>query len=104
MNIFVNPMFIFISAFMAFVLQAMVNLWFDVPLLTGTSSDTENLNILQSHPRCGLTSRGREECWWGCRRKKGIFGSQYFPVILTLIELNNKLNKIDLLKSRARSK
>ena len=78
MAILVTPTVIFTSAFTAFVLQviiSMMNLWSDVPLLTNvTSTETEteaaitrNLNILQSHPRCGLTfDKGREECWWGC--------------------------------------
>ena len=67
MAIWLNPAFILITAFMAFVSQVMRNYWFDVPLLTdGTSTETEtaitrNLDMLQSHPRCGLTSGGREE-------------------------------------------
>ena len=91
----VTPTVIFTSAFTAFVIQviiSMMNLWSDVPLLTNvTSTDTEteaaitrNLNILQSHPRCGLTfDKGREECWWGCDRKwvDGIFPGYYFMVI-----------------------
>ena len=71
MAIWLNPVFIITTAFMAFVTQVMWNNWFDVPLLTdgtSTETETENLNLLQSHPRCGLTSGGREECWWGCDR------------------------------------
>ena len=76
MSILLNPVFILTTALMTFVVQVMRNYWFDVPLLTdGTSTEIEmdtiisrNLNILQSHPRCGLTSGGREECWWGCER------------------------------------
>ena len=76
MSILLNPVFILTTALMTFVVQVMRNYWFDVPLLTdGTSTKIEmdtiisrNLNILQSHPRCGLTSGGREECWWGCER------------------------------------
>ena len=90
---------IFTSAFTAFVMQviiSMMNLWSDVPLLTNvTSTDTEteaaitrNLNILQSHPRCGLTfDKGREECWWGCDRKTGSFGNIYFTVIFMSVSL-----------------
>ena len=89
MTILLTPTFILASAFMAFVLQVMRNLWFDVPLLTNVSStETEaaitrrNLNILQSHPRCGLTfDKGREECWWGCDRKTNSFGTYYLTVI-----------------------
>ena len=75
MAIWLNPAFILTTAFMAFVTQVLKIYWFDVPLLTdGSSTETEtpatrNLNMLQSHPRCGLTSGGREECWWGCDRK-----------------------------------
>ena len=87
MTLLINPAFILASAFMAFVLQVMRNFWFDVPLLMDRSSTetevaiTRNLNILQSHPRCGLTfDKGREECWWGCDRKQvGFYG--YFTVI-----------------------
>ena len=86
MAIWLNPAFILITAFMAFVSQVMRNYWFDVPLVTdGTSTETENLNLLQSHPRCGLTSGGREECWWGCDRKT-VAGGFYFMVIF-IIEL-----------------
>ena len=87
MSIFLNPAFILTTAFMTFVMQMMRNFWFDVPQLTdGTSSETEtaiarNLNILQSHPSCGLTSGGREECWWGCDRKTGTDGHTYVTVI-----------------------
>ena len=93
MSIFLNPIFILTTAFMAFVAQVMWNNWFDVPLLTdGTSTETEtavtrNLNLLQSHPRCGLTSGGREECWWGCDRKSDGYGSYYFRVILNNLQL-----------------
>ena len=92
MTLLLNPTFILTSAFMAFVLQVMRNFWFDVPLLTNvTSTETEteavitrNLNILQSHPRCGLTfDKGREECWWGCDRKTGTDGLIYFTVIFS---------------------
>ena len=93
MAILVTPTVIFTSAFTAFVIQviiSMMNIWSDVPLLTNvTSTDTEteaaitrNLNILQSHPRCGLTfDKGREECWWGCDRKTDIDGYVYLTVI-----------------------
>ena len=86
MAIWLNPVFIMTAAFMAFVTQVLRNNWFDVPLLTdgtSTETETENLNLLQSHPRCGLTSGGREECWWGCDRQSA---GEYFTVIF-MIEL-----------------
>ena len=94
MTILLTPTFILASAFMAFVLQVMRNLWFDVPLLTNvTSTETEaaitrNLNILQSHPRCGLTfDKGREECWWGCDRKWiSVFPSGYYFTVIFIFE------------------
>ena len=88
MSIFLNPTFILMTAFMAFVMQVVRNFLFDVPLLTdGTSTETEtaitrNLDMLQSHPRCGLTSGGREECWWGCDRTR--VGWLYFTVIFII--------------------
>ena len=90
MAVWLNPAFILITAFMAFVSQVMRNYWFDVPLVTDrTSTETEtetavtrNLNLLQSHPRCGLTSGGREECGWGCDRKTNKLG--YLTVIFIL--------------------
>ena len=92
MNIFLNPAFVMITAAILMqVLQVMRNLWFDVPLLTdgtSTETETENLNLLQSHPRCGLTSGGREECWWGCDRQSNGF---YFTVIF-VIELQLSLS------------
>ena len=76
MNIFLNPAFVMITAAILMqVLQVMRNLWFDVPLLTVT------IDLLQSHPRCGLTSGGREECWWGCDRKPGFFGYQLTVIL-----------------------
>ena len=86
MSIFTTPTFILTSAFVAFLVQVifnMVNIWSDVPLLADGTSEaaiTRNLNILQSHPRCGLTSGGREECWWNCSRK----GFQPFSVYITV--------------------
>ena len=94
MSIFLNPAFILTTAFMAFVMQEIINYWFDVPLLTdGTATETEtavtrNLNLLQSHPRCGLTSGGREECWWGCDRQSA---GGYITVIF-IIELQLSLS------------
>ena len=97
MAILVTPTVIFTSAFTAFVMQviiSMMNLWSDVPLLTNvTSTDTEteaaitrNLNILQSHPRCGLTfDKGREECWWGCDTK-WVGGSRYYLTVIFIFE------------------
>ena len=93
MSIFLNPTFILMTAFMAFVMQVVRNFLFDVPLLTdGTSTETEtetaitrNLNILESHPRCGLTSGGREECWWGCDRK---YVSGFYITVIFIIELS----------------
>ena len=88
----VTPTVIFTSAFTAFVMQviiSMMNLWSDVPLLTNvTSTETENLNILQSHPRCGLTfDKGREECWWGCDRKITQFGrGGYMLTVIFIFE------------------
>ena len=99
MTLLLNPTFLLGSAFMAFVLQVMMNFWFDVPLLTNvTSTETEteaaitrNLNILQSHPRCGLTfDKGREECWWGCDRKQGTEGfGQLYLTVRYLTELDS---------------
>ena len=94
MTLLLNPTLILTTALVTFVMQALWNFWFDVPLLTdGTSTETEtaiarNLNILQSHPRCGLTSGGREECWWGCDRQ---YRGGYFTVIF-IIELQLSLS------------
>ena len=117
MAILVTPTVIFTSAFTAFVMQviiSMMNLWSDVPLLTNvTSTDTEteaaitrNLNILQSHPRCGLTfDKGREECWWGCDRKLASdFGYYIFTVIITIITESLSLSLIIDIHNNCQSK
>ena len=91
MAIWLNPVFILTTAFMAFVTQVMRNYWFDVPPLPdGTSTETETKtavtrinNVLESHPRCGLTSGGREECWWGCDRKTTSLGLMLTVILLT---------------------
>ena len=72
MNILADPTVIITFAFLAFVIQVIFEvgqIW--VPLLEGDSNNadsaiTRNLNVLQSHPQCGITSGGRDECWWGC--------------------------------------
>ena len=102
MTIFLNPTFILLTAFMTFVMQVIMNFRFDVPLLTdGNSTETEtetgtainrNLNWLQSHPRCGLTSGGREECWWGCDRKTTSLGLMLTVILLT--ERGGKVSKL----------
>ena len=78
MSIFTNPILILGSALTAFLthlfLQSLI--FSDVPMLT----DNNNLNILQSHPRCGITTGGREECWWNCSRKRTRFGAYVFTV------------------------
>ena len=117
MNIFLSPAFVIMTAgILLQLMQVIMNLWSEYPLLTdetsteimdfwsnfplltaGTSTESEtetavtrNINnVLQSHPRCGLTSGGREECWWGCDRKTGI-GGLYFTVIF-VIELQLSL-------------
>ena len=91
MSIFLNPIFILTTAFMAFVAQVIWNNWFVVPLLTDgttteTETETENLNLLQSHPRCGLTSGGREECWWGCDRKTVFSGTRLISGIFFTVK------------------
>ena len=101
MTIFLNPTFILLTAFMTFVMQVIMNFRFDVPLLTdGTSTETgietgavinRNLNWLQSHPRCGLTSGGREECWWGCDRK--YLGGRIIFMVIFIIELQLSLSQ-----------
>ena len=99
MAIWLNPAFILTTAFMAFVLQVMRNFWFDVPLLTNVTSSeneteteaaiTRNLNILQSHPRCGLKfDKGREECWWGCDKKLNNYGELSFLMVIFIFELS----------------
>ena len=100
MAIWLNPAFILTTGLIAFVTQVLRNYWFDVPLLTdGTSTETEtavarNLNLLQSHPRCGLTSGGREECWWGCDRKNTLYGFMF--KVKFMIDYKKKLYRIKL--------
>ena len=81
MNILVD---IITSAFLAIVMQYIGQNW--VPLLEGNSDNadsaiTRNLNVLQSHPQCGITSGGREECWWGCTTQNGYFTVIHFKSI-----------------------
>ena len=87
MSIFTNPTVIFASAFVAFVTQMFFEIIIisNVPKLEEDKTQTEsaitrNINILQSHPRCGLTSGGREECWWNCSGKTDLFGDNVYVV------------------------
>ena len=74
-TIFMNPIFILTTAFIAFVMQMIFNIssWTNVQILEYRTDSEKpvitNPNILQSHPSCGVTSGGREECWWGCDKK-----------------------------------
>ena len=116
MNIFLSPAFVIMTAgILLQLMQVIMNLWSEYPLLTdetsteimnfwskfplltaGTSSESEtetavtrNINnVLQSHPRCGLTSGGREGRWWGGDRQSNGF---YFTVIF-VIELQLSLS------------
>ena len=80
MSIFINPTFLMGSAFLAFVMQVFFDLAVNissVPMLeednTKTVITTRNLNILQSHPMCGVTfDKGREECWWNCSKETSV--------------------------------
>ena len=79
MSVFTSPVLILGSAVMAFMTQLFLQLiiFSEVPMLP----DNNNLNILQSHPRCGITTGGREECWWDCSRKLVNLGRYIFMVI-----------------------
>ena len=82
MSILTNPMVLLASAFVAFVTKLLLNMVIistNVPLL-----EDQSLNVLQSHPRCGITSGGREECWWKCERKIGNDNFGYFKVIFII--------------------
>ena len=71
MSIFTNPTVIIVSALLAFVAQMVLDLVSNpnVPMLEADQSETIfNSNVLQNHPRCGIISGGREECWWNCTR------------------------------------
>ena len=85
MSIWTNPYLLVTSGLIAFIMQflfELTNITNNVPLLMDRNTEnkkvnTRNLNILQSHPNCGVASGGREECWWNCSRKGG-----YFTVII----------------------
>ena len=73
MSIWTNPYLLFTSGLIAFLMQ----FFFEIsnisklPLLKNDNINTKtaitrNLNFLQSHPDCGITSGGRKECWWNC--------------------------------------
>ena len=82
MAVLPNTTLILASAFIAFVVQVLfsvLNIWSNVPLLEANQTNT-NLNILQSHPMCGITSGGREECWWTCEKELDNEDFTYFLV------------------------
>ena len=80
MSIFTNPTVIIVSALLAFVAQMVLDLVsnLNVPMLEAEQSETIS-NVLQNHPRCGITSGGREECWWNCTRTttSDIYNNRY---------------------------
>ena len=95
MSIFINPTFLMGSGaglLLAFLIQGLfdlVNISSNVPLLEEQSSriaTTRNLKILQSHPKCGVTSGGREECWWNCSKEITDGNSIFFEVVLMIVQ------------------
>ena len=91
MSIFTNLTVILASAFVAFVTQMFFEMIIisNVPKLEDDNTQTEtavtrNLNILQSHPRCGITSGGREECWWNCSQLNIVGGNNVYVVIFVI--------------------
>ena len=102
MTIFLNPIFILTTAFIAFVMQMIFNIsnWTNVQILEDRKDSEKplirNPNILQSHPSCGVTSGGREECWWGCDRKTNEYGTLYLTVVLMIENYKLRSNKVTL--------
>ena len=96
MSIFINPTFLMGSGaglLLAFLIQGLfdlVNISSNVPLLLKEQSSriatTRNLKILQSHPKCGVTSGGREECWWNCSKEITDGNSIFFEVVLMIVQ------------------
>ena len=91
MAVLANTTFILTSTFFAFVVQVLlnvVNIWTSVPLLETNQTTDNSLDILQSHPRCGITSGGREECWWKCEKELKNEDFTYFLVRENLKQAN----------------
>ena len=94
MSIWTNPYLLITSGFIAFLMQflfELTNITNNVSLLMDRNTEnkkvTKNLNILQSHPKCGVASGGREECWWNCSRNSfGIGQGSFFTVKFLSIE------------------
>ena len=93
MSILTSPYLLVTSGLIAFLMQFFFELTYistNTPpgLEDDNTAITRNLNILQSHPSCGIPSGGREECWWNCTRCfNAFFQVIYFkhPGFLNLI-------------------
>ena len=99
MVVVANTTLILTTAFFAFVVQVIfnvLNIWGSVPLLEAnqTKQTTKNTNTLKSHPMCGITSGGREECWWRCEKK---LQNQDFTFFLVNKKIFRKLIKLFLM-------
>ena len=99
MSIFTSPAFLtggFLAAFalqMLFEITVMMTSSMSM-LESGNSRMSKNYSssMLQSHPECGMTTKGREECWWKCMTGMTSDGQYFFKV--SKIHINTQVIQI----------
>ena len=87
MSIFTSPAFLTGGFLAAFALQMLFEI---TAMMTSSMSMLESESsgipanysraMLQSHPECGMTTKGREECWWKCMTGMTSDGQYFFKV------------------------
>ena len=70
MSLLITSVILSGSLILQFVFQLLMNL--QQPLLLKQENDQRqkllgrSKTVLEDHPKCGITTGGREECWWSC--------------------------------------
>ena len=87
MSILTTPTFLvggFLAAFAFQMFLELTSMMANMPMVDNSTLSGSYLR-LQSHSDCGMTSKGREECWWKCMTGVTSDGLYYFQVSRKLL-------------------
>ena len=91
MSILTTPTFLvggFLAAFAFQMFLELTSMMANMPMVDNSTLSGSYLR-LQSHSDCGMTSKGREECWWKCMTGVTSDGMYYFQVSRKLLWKQN---------------
>ena len=72
MSLLVTSVILSGSFLLTIILQLLMNLQHPILLEKNDKNHHEykklerRSNLLEDHPKCGITTGGKEECWWSC--------------------------------------